>query len=188
MGGLAVELREGTQTVQVLAMEHDDMPPYNFSFVPPLSAYKRPNRSAPRCEASFSSSCGSSSVRTTVAVDGPKLNHSCDVHRCHALGDLTIRVRPESNATGFATYSSANAGASVRVKTLPAQGAVLAAADITDALNASPPQPHPLNLRVVRHATLEAFLPQHSPPMASHALPPPPERRERMTQRGAGAT
>ena len=47
-------LREGTHTVLALTLEHDEMPPYNFSFVPPLAAYKRPNRAMPRCDTQHS--------------------------------------------------------------------------------------------------------------------------------------
>jgi hypothetical protein len=47
--GLTVQVG-GAGTVLVLSPTHDPMPPYNFSFVPPLSAPGRPNRAVPRCQ------------------------------------------------------------------------------------------------------------------------------------------
>jgi hypothetical protein len=50
VSGLSVQLRHGTGTVLVLSPALDPMPPFNFSFVPPLSAPGRPNRAVPRCQ------------------------------------------------------------------------------------------------------------------------------------------
>jgi len=49
VGGLAVGLRPGSHSVEVMALVGDPMPPHNFSFVPPLVNYGRSDRSLPGC-------------------------------------------------------------------------------------------------------------------------------------------
>lgn len=49
VGGLLLALRLHSHTAQQLRLETDPMPPHNFSWVPPLSGYKRPTRSHPGC-------------------------------------------------------------------------------------------------------------------------------------------
>ena len=47
VGGLKLSLRSTSHTVQLLQLDGDPMPPHNFSFVPPLVAFNRPDRVAP---------------------------------------------------------------------------------------------------------------------------------------------
>ena len=44
VGGMKVSLRANSHTVQLLNLVNDPMPPHNFSFVPPLAAFNRPDR------------------------------------------------------------------------------------------------------------------------------------------------
>ncbi len=82
VGGMAVGLRDGARTVQVLSPANDTRWFGNFSFVPHLFSWAyppMPNRSNPGA---------------------------------HHLGDLTLRVQPaaETNTSLWATYSSAMGG------------------------------------------------------------------------------
>jgi hypothetical protein len=45
VGGLNIGLRANSHTVQIMGLANDPMPPYNFSWVPPL---KNPNRNTDR--------------------------------------------------------------------------------------------------------------------------------------------
>ena len=49
VAGMSVGLRPGAHTVEVLGIVGDPMPPFNFSFVPPLRNYGRSDRSLPGC-------------------------------------------------------------------------------------------------------------------------------------------
>jgi hypothetical protein len=49
VAGLRVGLRPGAHTVEIMGIVDDPMPPFNFSFVPPLRNYGRSDRSLPGC-------------------------------------------------------------------------------------------------------------------------------------------
>lgn len=127
--GLILGLRRGSRTVQELRIEGDARWGRNFSFVPPLWNFWPPKRHR----------------------DQPGAHH---------VGDLTIRVQPasETNASQWATYSSAWSGDEVDVAPAAcpavAPEALLDCSDITRAVTALPNRQidtrWPLGLRVVR--------------------------------------
>ena len=49
VAGLSVGLRPNSHTIEVMNIVGDTMPPFNFSFVPPLRNYGRSDRSLPGC-------------------------------------------------------------------------------------------------------------------------------------------
>ena len=132
VGGLGLGLRRGSRTVQTLTIVGDMRWGRNFSFVPPLWNFWPPKRHR----------------------DQPGAHH---------LGDLTVRVQPanETNASIWATYSSAWSGDSVDVEQTDtcvtsgvSEEALLDCSDVTAALTARPRSQidarWPLSLRVVR--------------------------------------
>ena len=42
-------LRPNSHSIMIASIQDDPMPPFNFSWVPPLQAYKRPSRNLPGC-------------------------------------------------------------------------------------------------------------------------------------------
>eukprot|EP00873_Tetraselmis_striata_P027364 jgi/Tetstr1/447628/TSEL_034988.t1 len=123
-GGLRVQLRRGSHTVQRLMLEADDMPPHNFSFVPPLNGWNRPERAVPGC------------------------HHLGDLTLRVRPRDAPASASPRDR---WAMYSSAAVGALGQAARLDGQPEhVYVADDITSLLEGGGAQPFPLGLRVVR--------------------------------------
>ena len=97
--GLTVQVG-GAGTVLVLSPTYDPMPPYNFSFVPPLSAPGRPNRAVPRCQ-----HLGDLTIRLRPAAATTATTATAATAAAAAAA-----------AVPWAMYSSAAAGPSVKVR------------------------------------------------------------------------
>jgi hypothetical protein len=127
VGGLSVGLRPLSHSIEILGLENDPMPPYNFSYVPPLKAWNRgADRSLPGCH-----QLGDVTLRTQPLA--------------------------ETNASAWALFSSSWAGFLHAAIPLPKPwGAnVQQADDITPLLNATPAEnrivpAYPLSVRVTR--------------------------------------
>lgn len=92
-----VELRAGTGTVQRLSLQDDDMFPYNFSFVPPVSGEAGGRwRGAPGCH-----QLGDLTLRVRTLAD--------------TQGSHGDEGEAEDEAAQWSMFSSACAGPTVKV-------------------------------------------------------------------------
>ena len=126
VAGLKVGLRANSHSVQIMGLVNDSMPPYNFSFVPPLTNGKRQDRSMPRCH-----QLGDVSIRVQPLSE----------------------TNASSWALYQSSWAGGNHPAIPLPSPLPP--GVLVADDITPLLNATPPSGRivpafPLSLTVVR--------------------------------------
>lgn len=175
VGGLGVGLRPNDHTVQIFSLAEDPMPPFNFSFVPPLAAW---NRAANR-GACVQICHGRSGGRDRTAAP---LRSPAALPGCHQLGDITLRIqarelgteswltaRPHTrpapnmqplstaNTSAWALFTTAWAGYAVNSTPVPPPlpAGVLVADDVTPLLLATPNASRivpdiPLSLTVVR--------------------------------------
>lgn len=125
-GSLAVSLRAGSHTVEILSFLNNTMPPYNFSFVPPLQNPPRADRSLPGCH-----QLGDITIRTQP-----------------------LSETNGSSWALFSSAWAGNLHAAVPIRPFP-YSSVQAMDDITNLLNATPTEQrivpeYPLSVRVTR--------------------------------------